>query len=309
MTLLIFVLPFLVKDSIAGDTKEHWGYGDDIGPENWQKTCQDGFRQSPIDIRASDVDYALLHRMHFIHYDHAGPINLSNNGHTVSADGFEDWGAKQPYIQGGGLKHRYRLVQFHFHWGQHDHQGSEHKIGGLHYPAELHLVHVRQGLTLAEAIRKPDGIAVVGVFLLIGHDGSAMASVSSALESIVFPGNFSTLQGFRARPLLPAQTDAFYRYDGSLTTPGCDEAVVWTVFAEPISVTRAQMREFRQIHSSEGGRHLLNFRPVQPLNGRRVLYRPSSFDKTMLCGGVGVLGQDASYFLSSVLLAIFSCLY
>ncbi|VDL69735.1 unnamed protein product [Nippostrongylus brasiliensis] len=267
MTLLIFVLPFLVKDSIAGDTKEHWGYGDDIGPENWQKTCQDGFRQSPIDIRASDVDYALLHRMHFIHYDHAGPINLSNNGHTVSADGFEDWGAKQPYIQGGGLKHRYRL---------------------------LHLVHVRQGLTLAEAIRKPDGIAVVGVFLLIGHDGSAMASVSSALESIVFPGNFSTLQGFRARPLLPAQTDAFYRYDGSLTTPGCDEAVVWTVFAEPVSVTRAQ------IHSSEGGRHLLNFRPVQPLNGRRVLYRPSSFDKTMLCGGVGVLGQDASYFLSSM---------
>ena len=33
----------------------------------------------------------------------------------------------------------------------------------------------------------------------------------------------------------------YYRYLGSLTTPTCDEAVVWTVFENRIPISRAQV--------------------------------------------------------------------
>ncbi|EYC09827.1 hypothetical protein Y032_0059g3069 [Ancylostoma ceylanicum] len=159
---------------------------------------------------------------------------------NIEADGFETWGEKQPYIQGGGLKYRYRLVRVHFHWAQYDHFGSEHKIGGLHYPAELHLVHVRHDLTLSEAVRKIDGIAVVGVFLMIEDNGSSTAAFSSVIENIIFPGKRSSVRGFRTQPLLPKHTEAFYRYEGSLTTPECYEAVIWTLLAEPITINGTQ---------------------------------------------------------------------
>lgn len=37
--------------------------------------------------------------------------------------------------------------------------------------------------------------------------------------------------------LLPANLQSFYRYSGSLTTPGCQEIVSWTVFETPLVVS------------------------------------------------------------------------
>ena len=44
--------------------------------------------------------------------------------------------------------------------------------------------------------------------------------------------------------LLPANKKDFYRYNGSLTTPLCNEAVVWTVFDSPIKVSQQQVNSF-----------------------------------------------------------------
>ncbi|KAK6060241.1 hypothetical protein COOONC_02102 [Cooperia oncophora] len=43
MSMFIIMLPFLVRGIEGGES--HWGYQEGNGPENWQKTCQDGFRQ------------------------------------------------------------------------------------------------------------------------------------------------------------------------------------------------------------------------------------------------------------------------
>lgn len=37
----------------------------------------------------------------------------------------------------------------------------------------------------------------------------------------------------------------YYRYKGSLTTPGCTESVVWTVFETPIPLSKAQVRQLK----------------------------------------------------------------
>lgn len=40
-------------------------------------------------------------------------------------------------ISGGGLKHVYSTLQFHFHWGSGDSDGSEHTVDSHRYPMEV----------------------------------------------------------------------------------------------------------------------------------------------------------------------------
>lgn len=40
-------------------------------------------------------------------------------------------------ISGGGLEHVYSTLQFHFHWGSGDADGSEHTVDSHRYPMEV----------------------------------------------------------------------------------------------------------------------------------------------------------------------------
>ncbi|GMT08453.1 hypothetical protein PENTCL1PPCAC_30627 [Pristionchus entomophagus] len=275
-----FYLILLVQ--AYGVSSASWGYGYKNGPQTWSGACQTGLRQTPIDIRTMDTDYALMDRVNFIGYDQVAGVTVQNNGHTVSAAGFAEWD-KKPYISGGALDGKYYLQQFHLHWGQQDHEGSEHKIGGLSYPAELHLVHQKDGLSLGEALTRGDGLAVVGVFLNIAENGEPLAALSQKLNEVIYSGNETEIEKIRPRSLLPSLTDAFYRYEGSLTTPACSEAVQWILLAEPITVTRNQLEQLRKIRNTEGEEHESNFRPTLPLNGRRIRFRPAQYDRLRFC--------------------------
>lgn len=39
---------------------------------------------------------------------------------------------------------------------------------------------------------------------------------------------------------------SYYRYNGSLTTPSCDEAVIWSVFKDSMKVDRSLVRSSRR---------------------------------------------------------------
>ncbi|KAL1449052.1 hypothetical protein WDU94_000290 [Cyamophila willieti] len=70
-------------------------------------------------------------------------------------------------LTGGPLHHKYRLEQFHCHWGCGSSKGSEHTVDGKSYAGELHLVHWNSDKyhTFGEAAGQPDGLAVLGVLL------------------------------------------------------------------------------------------------------------------------------------------------
>lgn len=51
--------------------------------------------------------------------------------------------------------------------------------------------------------------------------------------------NLGKLNSFAGEPM----KDGFWRYHGGLTTPTCNEHVVWTVMKEPIGISANQVRD------------------------------------------------------------------
>ncbi len=54
----------------------------------------------------------------------------------------------------------------------------------------------------------------------------------------------ASMKAFKPSVLLPSDSNEFYRYEGSLTTPPCTQNVMWTVLKKPLTVSRAQVGLF-----------------------------------------------------------------
>lgn len=187
-----------------------------------------------------------------------------------------------PTLSGGGLDSRFQFHSLHFHWGPELSEykpvlGSEHTIGGKSYPMEIHMVHFNSeyGSTIGKALQKPnatDNLAVLGTFAYLQEeDNPKLEPIYWAIDKIIKSGKSAKMTAFPLVDLLPRNTDSFYRYNGSLTTPGCDEVVVWSVFKDTIGISARQLKKFRTIQDSQGKLILQNFRPTQEINNREIL--------------------------------------
>ena len=116
------------------------------------------------------------------------------------------------------------------------------------------------------------------------------------MEEIAEEDSKSYTKLFPLQDLLPEDTTRFYRYNGSLTTPGCNEIVVWTVFKDPIPISKGQLARFRNLAKDHSGM-IDNFRPTLPLNGRTV------FDVTTTAG------SEAVKLPSLLMLCVYSFLF
>lgn len=72
--------------------------------------------------------------------------------------------------------------------------------------------------------------------------------ISQKLSSVAYKGQTARIKPFPLLDLLPKHnTSQYYRYYGSLTTPPCSQAVVWTLFEVPVYVSWSQVGLFPHI--------------------------------------------------------------
>ncbi|NWW81404.1 CAH14 anhydrase, partial [Climacteris rufus] len=120
-----------------------------------------------------------------------------------------------------------------------------------------------------------------------GRPGRA-AGAEHLLDGHRAPAETVAIPSFSIRDLLPPSLDRYYRYNGSLTTPPCSQSVLWTLFPQPVRISRAQLEQLQgSLYSTEEAEEeepqplVDNFRAPQELNQRPVL---SSFPRGEVIG-------------------------
>ncbi len=220
----------------------HWSYHNaETGPENWKNLC-DGFSdcggksQSPINIDTKDVVQSKDLKAIEFNYGKSN-VDIINNGHTVQFN-----------VNGKNLAKLndkdYKLLQFHYH------SLSEHTVNGKHFPIEVHFVHKYSD----------KDYAVIGIMFVEGKENPLFKKYLNQFPT--HEGEYQSDETIDLLSLLPKNKDYYY-YNGSLTTPPCSEIVSWYVLKNPVEASKEQIKKFSEILHN-------NYRPVLPLNGRKV---------------------------------------
>jgi carbonic anhydrase len=238
----IVIAGVLVASYVLAAGKTHWGYSGHEGPARWgdlapeYSTCSSGKNQSPINLTGM-IEGELPELK--VNYN-VGGNGIVNNGHTIQVNY-----APGSYMAVGGRS--FELKQFHFH------SPSENTIEGHSYPMEAHFVHAD----------KKGNLAVIAVMFKTGNHNTELEKAWSHMP-MSGGSHITFLTAVDANMLLP-HDHAYYRFNGSLTTPPCSEGVNWFVMKTVDSASKEQIEKF--VHAM----HHDNNRPVQPANARVII--------------------------------------
>jgi carbonic anhydrase len=220
----------------------HWGYTSECGPSSWGGLCPEfslcdtGKNQSPINLTGYiTVDLSPL----YFDYQCCG-YEIVNKGHSVQVNA----------LPGSTLTtdgHTFELKQYHFH------VPSENLIDEQSYPMESHFVHADEA----------GNIAVVAVMYVVGAENENLAQAWAQIPE--HEGEETSCPDMIPVEGLLRENKAYYRFNGSLTTPPCTEGVCWFDMKEPVNVSQAQIDCFAKVMGCP------NNRPVRPVNARIVL--------------------------------------
>nr|XP_044251444.1 putative carbonic anhydrase 3 [Drosophila takahashii] len=270
----------MTRDKIQRNTRAEWNYL--LNGMDWPDLCATGDQQSPIALDTQDSRILITPRIYFGDYDVPlkGPIFIKNNGHSIQMDIPETINGMQPFIRGGRMEGSYLAKGVHFHWGSPNSKGSEHTIDNRRYDAEMHIVHRNAKYKdIVEAVEKEDGLAVIGVLLQIVEDPTdiptGLTKVINAVVNIPIDESNTTIPaGFTLDEMIgDINHNDFMTYDGSLTTPNCHEAVIWTVFTQILPVSYEMVSKLWELRDHWDKKMMNNYRAIQETNYRPVYHR------------------------------------
>uniref|UniRef100_A0A3Q1J7E8 Carbonic anhydrase n=1 Tax=Anabas testudineus TaxID=64144 RepID=A0A3Q1J7E8_ANATE len=280
---------------------------------NWcyhQSSCNDstwpvatplycgGTRQSPINIISTSAKpNSNLTPFTFKRFRSTSTLkSIKNTGSTVKVT----FGSGVR-VSGGDLSEPYDCIQFHLHWGNGSSvPGSEHTVDAKRYPMELHIVCIKSFYKedIAHALTDSTGLAVLGFFIeeMSGHTTGQPASwrsLTSYLTKVKNGGDSVAMAPGISLDDLLVRVDRtkYYRYLGSLTTPTCNEAVVWTVFKDSIKVSKDLIDLFSTtLHFSDTTSPFMTnvYRSIQP--ALEVTTQPASrSSSSSTCYSLGLM--------------------
>ncbi|XP_076137527.1 carbonic anhydrase 6-like [Alosa pseudoharengus] len=282
LCLSVLVLACLLPVAFSAGSSVEWCYhlpscNDSTWPVIAAHFCN-GSRQSPINIKASlklKQMTPFLQKFTFTGFnDEAAMFKIKNTGKTVKVE----FKAGTLKVSGGGLSTAYDSLQFHLHWGNLSSPGSEHTVDGKRYPMELHIVNAKSiyNGNIAKILQDSEGLAALGFFIEVESgttdQPASWRNLTAHLGSITEKGQYADITGISMDDLISGvDTTSYYRYLGSLTTPNCNEAVVWTVFKNSIKVSKNLIDLFSttvRVGNSSSPFMTNVYRSVQFLNGR-----------------------------------------
>ncbi|CAH8548805.1 unnamed protein product [Heterobilharzia americana] len=221
--------------------------------------CYQGKMQSPISISTK----------HLVFDSNLTPLKMSGSDKQIDVEIVNTGQDLQVKI----LDQQHQLYSVKF--GSRSDRGSDHQINGVAFPAELQLYAFNFALypNYSVALSKPNGLAVVSIFLKIGgHTSADMAALLSTAEQVQLKGQLKRLNGLILDAIVPSMLQ-YMTYQGSLPFPACYETATWIVLNQPIVITETQLKSLRQLRiaSFQGSGSMAdNYRTVQKLNNRSV---------------------------------------
>uniref|UniRef100_A0A0A9XBA7 Carbonic anhydrase n=1 Tax=Lygus hesperus TaxID=30085 RepID=A0A0A9XBA7_LYGHE len=253
---------------------------DGYGKLGWDSPmCNQGRMQSPVDIKTKNVVRVVKGPLKLTGFDDIPTLTRVWNCHGSYLKVNLNF-RNTPTLSGGILDSgkTYNFLQYHFHWGNSGYEGSEHAIDGKKFALEAHFVFgdsSKDPKTLTANV-KNTGIVVLTVVYELSHDNHTKLNFLTdilASNKILNPDTKVDGPNMKLRDFLPTDIRSYYTYLGSLTTPPCSEGTRFIIFAKRGMVAGRQVKNFHNIYGADDDpstRTLNNWRPLQPLNGRKI---------------------------------------
>ena len=262
----------VLKKALLTKTKAFYKNQDNLGylKRNYPEISI-GKTQSPIKISSLSSQYKSPNSI---------SLNLKSNTQKIT---FSPENAFKSYFNFGSIELKQNNKILHYDALQmHIHSPAEHVIDNIKYDAELHLVfkivdkqekEVKNTLLVCGFFFKEDD-KEKNNFL---NDWILNSVRNSKTESFLNMNSLGNLIKSNGGGVI----DDYFHYNGSLTTPCCNEIVNWFVFKDAIKCTKEQknliFNQFKDFENEHGvskvngmGKRFGNNRGTQPIHGRTV---------------------------------------